>query len=286
MDHLFSIPRYLGSDDALQPGQILLGGVPYDCTSSFRSGSRFAMREIRSYSQESIESYSMIYGRDTEDIAFFDLGDLPVMYGDAAQMVELVQQQVQPFLADHRFIGVGGEHLVSYPLVLAHRAVHGDFTIVHLDAHADLRQELYGDALSHASVMKLCLDAGVPKLIQQGIRSGIASEEELRRTDPRIHACARPEEIASCLSRGEKVYLSIDVDYFDPAFVPGTGTPEAGGYGFEDFITVLNVLRTSGVQLIGADVVELAPELDPSKVSTTFCAKLLRELIVVMDELI
>lgn len=286
MDHLFSIPRYLGSDDALRPGQILLGGVPYDCTSSFRSGSRFAMREIRAYSQESIESYSMIYGRDTEEIAFFDLGDLPVMYGDAANMVKLVQQQVQPLLADHRFIGVGGEHLVSYPLVLAHRAVYGDFTIVHLDAHADLRQELYGDALSHASVMKLCLDAGVPKLIQQGIRSGIASEEELRRSDPRIHACAKPDEIASCLSAGEKVYLSIDVDYFDPAVVPGTGTPESGGYGFEDFIRVLNILRTSGVQLIGADVVELAPELDSSKVSTTFCAKLLRELIIVMDELL
>lgn len=285
MDHLFSIPRFLGSDSALKPGQIVLGGVPYDCTSSFRSGSRFAMREIRSYSQESIESYSLIFGRDIEDVAFFDIGDLPVMYGDASRMVELVQQQVQPLLTQHRFIGVGGEHLVSYPLVLAHQAVYGDFTILHLDAHADLRDEFYGDVLSHASVMKLCLNAGVPRLIQLGVRSGIATEVKLRRTDPRIHACTTPQDVAACLSKGEKVYLSVDVDYFDPAFVPGTGTPEAGGYSFDDFVDVLCVLHDSDVQLIGADLVELAPELDTSKVSTTFCAKLLRELIVVMDTL-
>lgn len=280
----FEIPRFLGSDEEQKDGQILVGGIPYDCTSSFRSGSRFAMREIRSYSQESIESYSMDFHQDIEDIPFFDLGDLPVMYGAPENMVEEVKNSVAPFLDKNRFIGVGGEHLITYPLYLAHQKVHGNFTILHLDAHADLREELYGDDLSHASALKLCLNAGLPKLIQQGIRSGIQSEVELRYSDLRIFVANSPAQIADFLEEDEKVYLSLDVDYFDPAYLPGTGTPEAGGYSYRDFIDIMKILVDKKVKLIGADLVELAPELDQSKVSTTFCAKLLRELIIVMNE--
>jgi agmatinase len=274
------------SKDSLAESEFVLIGIPYDCTASFRPGARFAPREIRNYAIESIEEFSFSFGKSIEETRFYDAGDLPVMCGSPSAMVEAVQKEVAAFLSSgKKVISIGGEHLVSYPVFLAYQQVYKNFTIIHLDAHADLREGYLGDELSHASVMNLCLKKGLAKLIQYGIRSGSRDEYTMRANDKRIIAADTINDIEKSLSAGEKVYLSIDVDFFDPGFFPGTGTPEAGGYSYNDFLAVMKALKKKNVALIGADIVELAPQIDSSGNSTVFAAKLLRDLLIASSDL-
>jgi agmatinase len=274
------------SKDSLEESEFVLIGIPYDCTASFRAGARFAPREIRNYAAEAIEEFSFYFGKSIEETGFYDAGDLPVMCGSPSAMVEAVTKEVSVFLSSgKKVIAIGGEHLVSYPVFLAYRQVYDTITIVHLDAHADLREGYLGDDLSHASVMNLCLKKGCAKLIQYGIRSGSRDEYALRKNDKRIISAETIDDIEGALTAGEKVYLSIDVDFFDPGLFPGTGTPEAGGYAYNDFLAVMKALKKKNIELIGADIVELAPQIDSTGNSTVFAAKLLRDLIIASSDL-
>ncbi len=278
---MFQMPKFISSKENRENADIIIAGIPYDCTSSYRAGSRFGPRELRNYSYEAIEEFSFYQNRSLDDISFCDIGDLEVMVGNPANMVETVVEAVKPFLeAGKRVVSIGGEHLVTFPLFLAHKETYPEFTMIHLDAHADLREGYAGDQLSHASVMKLCLDNGLEKLIQLGIRSGTKEEYEMRQTDHRIIPALNLEDVADALEEGEVVYISIDLDYFDPSFVPGTATPEAGGASFHDFMKFLNILSDKKCRIIGADIVELAPDIDKTGMSTAFTAKLLRELLI------
>ncbi len=284
MNHRTEIARFIGSKDNFNESDIILLGLPYDCTSSFRSGSRFAMREIRNYAWEGIEDFSFHFGLGLEDVRFSDIGDLPVMVGNPALMVETVRNEISAILEfDKRVLVVGGEHLITYPVYLSHKEKYENITVIQLDAHADLRDAYAGDSLSHASVMKLCLDSGLNKLIQWGIRSGTREEYLLRKHDNRIYPVDDVAELDDIIKEGENVYLTIDVDFFDPGYFSGTGTPEPGGKRYNDFLDLLDKLIERKVNIIGADVVELAPEIDTTKVSTIFAAKILRELLLTMN---
>lgn len=277
------IQKIVGSSSSLEGADIVIAGVPYDGTATFRAGARFAPREIRAYSELAIESFSFYFARDLEEVMFFDAGDMEIMFGDPGSMVEQVREKALDLLNRvPKLVAIGGEHLITYPLFLATKEKYGNFAILHLDAHADLAEELFGDTLSHGTVMYLCLQNGLEKLIQYGIRSGSKEEFYLRKEDPRIIPSVSIEEIDAALTEGEKIYLSLDVDFFDPGYFPGTGTPEAGGASFDDYIQILKMLKRKHVEIICADMVELAPELDHSKASTAFAAKALRELLICM----
>jgi agmatinase len=277
------IPKFIGSLNDSASADIILAGFPYDCTSSFRSGSRFASREIRAYSYEAIESFSIYCHKDLGEIRFFDAGDLGMMFGNPADMVKQVKTVASKIMTQNRkLLGIGGEHLVTFPLYLATQEIYGGFTLVQLDAHADLRGEYSGDGLNHACVMKLCLDKGLKKLIQIGIRSCTKEECEIRDNEDRIIPLSSHKDLEDVLDTDEMIYLTVDVDFFDPAFFPGTGTPEAGGASFTDFIEILNLFRKKQIHIIGADIVEFAPDLDHSKISTAMAAKITRELLLVM----
>ncbi len=297
-----TIARFIGSRPAIEGCDIVMVGVPYDGTSSFRAGSRFGPREIRAYSDEALEDFSFHSERSLDEIAFYDIGDLPLMVGNPALMVREVKRSALELmvgspevvttenhktayeltLTNRRLLAIGGEHLITYPLFLALKEVYPDFTILHLDAHADLRERYAGDVLSHSSVMRLCLQEGLKRLVQFGVRSGTREEFKLRRQEHRIVPVKNLAEMADAIAEGELVYLSLDLDFFDPAFVPGTGTPEAGGHTFGDYLEVLRLLKKKKVHIIGADIVELAPDIDHSKASTAFAAKVVRETLLFM----
>lgn len=297
-----ALTRFIGSRPTMEGCDIVMAGIPYDATSSFRAGSRFAPREIRAYSDEALEDFSFHCDRSLADISFFDAGDLPLMVGNPSLMVSEVRRSVLELtvgspevaengagktayeltLTNRRLLAIGGEHLVTYPVFLALREIYPDFTILQLDAHADLRERYAGDALSHSSVMRLCLQEGLKRLVQYGVRSGTREEYLMRQKDDRIVPAAGIADIEKVLKEGELVYLSIDLDFFDPAFMPGTGTPEAGGNTFRDYLDILALLRRRNIHLIGADVVELTPDIDHSKASTAFAAKVVRELLLAM----
>lgn len=277
------IDKFIGSLPSLDDAEIVMAGFPYDCTASYRAGARFAPRDIRSCSAVAIESFSFYFARDLEEVNFFDAGDMDFMLGDPGEMVEQVQETASDLLkSTPKLIGIGGEHLITYPLFLATKKKHPHFSILHLDAHADLAEDLFGQTLSHGTVMYLCLQNGLDKLVQYGVRSGSKEEYYMRKEDSRIIPAVTIEEIDDALTEGEKIYLSLDFDFFDPGYFPGTGTPEAGGASFDDYIRILKLLKRKQIEIIGADIVELAPEIDHSKTSTAFAAKALREMLVCM----
>ncbi|MBI9106764.1 MAG: agmatinase [Spirochaetales bacterium] len=278
---------FYGGTDTIEEADIVLAGFSYDCTASFRAGTRFGPRELRSYPGDGLETFSFYFGEDLEDVAYHDAGDMEPVYGDPLPMIDIYKAAASELISENRrLIAIGGEHLITYPFFLATKILHGNFTMVHLDAHADLAIINHvGSRVAHGTVMNLCLEAGLQKLVQYGIRSGNRQEWEMRQNDPRIIPATSLEEFDDSLDDGEKIYLTIDVDFFDPAYVPGTGTPEAGGASFGDYVQILKILRRKRVRIIGADLVELAPELDSSRNSTVFVGKVLRELLLTMHAL-
>ena len=258
-----------------------LFGVPYDGTTSFRPGTRFGPAAIREVSQ-GLETYCPQLDLDLEDLAFADLGAVDISFGAPEPVVDAVHQATRTVLdLGLKPLMLGGEHSISSGAVAAVAEQHSDLVLVQLDAHADLREEWLGARHSHACAMRRCLEV-LPSgdLLQLAIRSGTRDEFlELKSSGRRmddVHAMR--ETMAAWI--GRPVYLTVDLDWFDPAVLPGTGTPEPGGFLWRDFAAVVDVLREH--QLVAADVVELAPQLDTSGVSSVLAAKVTRSLILLM----
>jgi len=258
-----------------------LFGVPYDGTTSFRPGTRFGPAAIREVSS-GLETYDPQLDLDLEDASIADLGAVEIPFGDPEPVVEAVGLATRAVLAlGLKPLMLGGEHSISSGAVAAVAERHPDLVLVQLDAHADLRHQWLGARHSHACAMRRCLEA-LPsqELLQIAIRSGTAAEfKELRQTG-RLVAI---EAMAAALLplRGRPVYLTVDLDWFDPAVLPGTGTPEPGGFLWRDFANLVEELRHH--HLVAADVVELAPQLDPSGVSSVLAAKVVRSLLLLLD---
>ncbi|WP_250395247.1 agmatinase [Synechococcus sp. MU1655] len=262
--------------------RVALFGVPYDGTTSFRPGTRFGPAAIREVST-GLETYCPQLDRDLEDIPYVDIGAVEIPYGDPQPVVDAVRHATDTVLAaDMKPLMLGGEHSISSGAVAAVAERHPDLVLVQLDAHADLRDEWLGSRHSHACAMRRCLEV-LPsqQLLQIAIRSGTFEEfRELHRSDRLISVQDIPERMTPL--RGRPIYLTVDLDWFDPAVMPGTGTPEPGGFMWNDFATVINELRHH--RLMGADVVELAPQLDSSGISSVLAAKVTRSLLLLMTQ--
>ncbi len=257
-----------------------LFGVPYDGTTSFRPGTRFGPAAIREVSG-GLESYCPQLDADLEELAFADLGAVAIPFGAPEPVVAAVRQATDQVLAlGLKPLMLGGEHSISSGAVAAVAARHPELVLLQLDAHADLRHEWLGNQHSHACAMRRCLEV-LPsgKLLQLAIRSGTRQEFAELRSQQRLVTIERLTETLAPL-RGQPLYLTVDLDWFDPAVLPGTGTPEPGGFLWSHFAALVEELRHH--QLVAADVVELAPQLDPSGVSSVLAAKVVRSLLLLM----
>ena len=272
---------FMGSQRDPVGCRVGLFGVPYDGTTSFRPGTRFGPAAIREVSQ-GLETYCPQLDLDLEDLAFADLGAVDISFGAPEPVVDAVHQATRTVLdLGLKPLMLGGEHSISSGAVAAVAEQHSDLVLVQLDAHADLREEWLGARHSHACAMRRCLEV-LPSgdLLQLAIRSGTRDEfHELRSSGRRIDDVHAMRD-AMAPWTGRPVYLTVDLDWFDPAVLPGTGTPEPGGFLWRDFAAVVDVLREH--QLVAADVVELAPQLDTSGVSSILAAKVTRSLILLM----
>ena len=258
-----------------------LFGVPYDGTTSFRPGTRFGPAAIREVSN-GLETYCPQLNLDLEDLSFADLGAVDIPFGAPEPVVALVREATTAVLSQGlKPLMLGGEHSISSGAVAAVAERYPDLLLVQLDAHADLRDEWLGARHSHACAMRRCLEV-LPSgdLLQLAIRSGTKEEfSELQRTGRRMASVAALGE-ALASAQGRPIYLTVDLDWFDPAVLPGTGTPEPGGYRWGDFAELVEVLRPH--HLVAADVVELAPQLDGSGVSSVLAAKVTRSLLLLL----
>lgn len=274
-------PKFLEARRSARRGDVAIFGVPFDSTTSFRPGTRFGPDQARAASLV-LESYSPELDADLADVGYCDLGNLEVPMGPPEPMVAHVRQLVGALLeAGLTPLMLGGEHSVTSGAVEAVHARHPELLLVQLDAHADLRESYLGERHSHACTMRRCLQTVGPRgLIQVGIRSGTREEiEEIRRERRLVPpgdgmAAALAALIAE---RGERpIYLTVDLDVFDPGLLSGTGTPEPGGIDWRGFSAILDALPTGS--LVAADVVELAGGLDPSGASSVYAAKVVREV--------
>jgi agmatinase len=275
-----NIETFLGCDKEYKDAGIVVFGAPFDSTTSYRPGARFGSREMRSQSF-GLETYSPYLDKDLTDIAVFDGGDLELCIGDTRRALGQIQDYTARILREgKRPVMLGGEHLVTLGAFRAVFGVYPDVHIIHFDAHADLREEYLGAVLSHASVIRRCHDlTGDGRIHQFGIRSGDRSEFEFakKHTFLRKFDFEGLHDTVEAL-RGKPVYLTVDLDVLDPSVFPGTGTPEAGGVGFDALRAAIK--QAAALKIVGADLVELSPVYDQSGVSTATACKLLRELLL------
>ncbi len=275
---------------ALYRNTIHLIGFEFDGTACFRKGAAEGPNEVRNKSPH-IETYSPYLYQDIEAINCVDLGNLPV--GKTGQVEKDFWQATDYFFNitkdidikenNIKHLVIGGEHSVSYAPILTYLKHYPDLVLIHLDAHADLRDGYEGYHFSHAAIIRRVIEhfGKGHRLIQYGIRSGTQEEYQWMKTHQTLFDSRKAFfEVIKNLDSSRPLYLTLDLDYFDPAYLPGTGTPEPGGEDFYSFIQLMKILTDKYV--VGADVVELAPFIDPTENSAVFAAKIVRELLLTL----
>lgn len=281
-----NIETFIACDCEYEDSDTVLFGAPFDSTTSFRPGTRFASHAIRSESY-GLETYSPYQDKDLADCKVFDSGDIELCMGSSEIALEQISDRAARILLDDKLpIMIGGEHLVTLGMFREVYKKHPDVQIIHFDAHADLRQEYLGAELSHACVIKRCHDlVGDGRIHQFGIRSGDRSEfvwSSNGHTDMHRFGFEGLEETVRALG-STPVYFTIDLDILDPSVFPGTGTPEAGGVGFMELLNAIMTVCGSA-NVVACDVNELSPHYDQSGASTAVACKVIRELILALQK--
>ena len=269
--------NWMGENKDYEKSDIIMLGMPFDGTVSYRSGSRFAPEQIRLASW-GLEEYSPYFDKHLEDCNFHDAGDLEFPLGNTQGSLDLIRQNVEDIYKDgKRVFGIGGEHLVTLPEIQAVSKFYDNLAIIHFDAHTDLREEYLGETLSHSAVIRHSAEiAGFENLKQIGIRSGMKEEFELMK---KYNTLALKYDDLDVL-KNKNVFVTVDLDVLDTSVMPGTGTPETGGLTFNELLGWFKYLKNFNI--IGADVVELAPDYDASGASTAVATKVIRELLMIM----
>jgi len=255
-------------------------GCPYDGSVSFRPGARFGPSAIRRASW-GIETYSPYQNKDLARFSIHDMGDLELPLGEKKISLDLIRKAVRKILSGNKFpILLGGDHLITLPIVEELVKKYPQLQIVHIDAHTDLREDYLGESASHCTVMRRLINRmGEGRLFQIGIRSGTEEEFKLARKMKSL-VPLDSGSLNSMLKRiGNKpVHITLDLDVLDPSLLPGVGTPEPGGLTFQELVSLLKKLQP--LHVIGFDIVELTPDYDPTQVSSVTASVILREMIL------
>jgi len=272
---------FMGARENYQEAEIVLLGIPMDFTVSFRPGSRLGPQQIRNVSP-GLEEYSFSLNKSLAEKRYFDGGDLVLPLGNVELSLSMIAESARGIFADNKFpIFLGGEHLISYPLIMAAYEKYPDLAVVHFDAHADLRMDYLGEKNSHAAVMRRIVElVGGKNVYQFGIRSGEREEFNFAQNNTNMYFDQVLEPLKRVIPKlGDRpVYVTLDIDVVDPAFAPGTGTPEPGGCSSKEIIQCIHLLGETNV--IGFDLVEVLPMNDLSERTALLAAKLVREAML------
>lgn len=260
-------------------------GVPFDSTSSARPGSRYAPREVR-HASANIEFYSFRSGVDVDRIPICDEGDVAVVHGDAEATLSRVREVASKLYGEGKIaVFIGGEHTIS---IASCTPLPKVACLAYLDAHFDLRHDYLGYKLSHACTLRRILEQRRPEeVVVVGVRA--CEREELEHavkegveyiTPQRLRVLGL-REVARRLSKKfepcDSVYITVDMDVFDPAYAPGVSTPEPDG--LEPWMVLDLLAYVVDERLRGLDVVEVSPPYDPAGVTSLLAAKIIVEVI-------
>ncbi len=256
--------------------------IPYDATTSYAVGTRDGPRAVISASQQ-VELYDEELGRESHAAGVSTLAAVSPDARGPAETMKAIHAAARRVVRDGKFLlGLGGEHSVSAPLIRAVAEKHPSLSVLQIDAHADLRDDYQGSPDSHACVMRRVHDLGI-SAVAVGVRNYSAEEARfIRRAGKPVVSARTCREQADWIPAAleplsDTVYVTIDIDGFDPAYAPGTGTPEPGGldwYQVADLLAQLAATRT----IVAADVVEVRP-IPGNNVTEFLAAKLLYRLI-------
>jgi agmatinase len=283
-DEAYSGNVFIGATSDWEAARAVIYGMPMDWTVSFRPGSRFGPARVREVSLV-LEEYSPYLRREMAEVKYYDAGDIPLPFGNPEKSVAKIGSFVDEVLSHGKIpFGLGGEHLVTWPVVREVYRHYPDLAVIHLDAHADLRTDYEGEALSHATPLRKIAELIGPQNVYQfGIRSGTKEEfEYAERSGIHFHPFDVVEPLRSELPglKGRPVYVTVDIDVLDPAFAPGTGTPEPGGITSRELLEAIHLIARSDARVVGADIVEVAPAYDPTEQTPVAAAKVLREMLI------
>lgn len=279
-----NIENFIGCDSSFEEADIVIYGAPFDSTTSFRPGARFGPSAMR-HESFGLETYSPYQDLDLTDYNVFDSGDMELCFGSAEDSLKDIEDRTNEILSAKKLpLLIGGEHLVTLGAVRAVYKEHPDLQIIHFDAHADLRDDYLGAKLSHACVIRRCHElVGDGHIHQFCIRSGERDEFKFADEHTNMHKFnfdGLKETVENLKIQNCPVYFTVDLDCLDSGVFPGTGTPEAGGVSFVQLIEAIR--QVAELNIVGADVNELAPMLDASGTSTATACKVLRELLLAL----
>ncbi|PLR67818.1 MULTISPECIES: agmatinase [Bacillaceae] len=283
-DEAYSGNVFIKSHPTFEDSEAVLYGMPMDWTVSYRPGSRFGPARIREVSI-GLEEYSAYLDRELEEVKYFDAGDIPLPFGNPQRSLDIIEDFVEKVLAEEKFpLGMGGEHLVSWPVIKAMYKKYPDLAIIHMDAHTDLREEYEGEPLSHSTPIRKAANLiGPTNVYSFGIRSGMKEEFQwAKEAGMHISKFEVLEPLKEVLPKlaGRPVYVTIDIDVLDPAHAPGTGTVDAGGITSRELLASIHAIANSDINVVGADLVEVAPIYDNSEQTANTASKLIREMIL------
>ncbi len=283
-DEAYSGNVFIGTNASFEECEVVLYGMPMDWTVSYRPGSRFGPARIREVSI-GLEEYSPYLDRELADVKYFDAGDIPLPFGNPQKSLDIIEAFTGKLFAAGKFpLGMGGEHLVSWPVMKAAAEKYKDLAIIHFDAHTDLRENYEGEPLSHSTpIRKIAELIGPGNVYSFGIRSGMKEEFEwAKQAGMHISKFEVLEPLKEILPKlaGRPVYVTIDIDVLDPAHAPGTGTVDAGGITSKELLASIHAIARSEVNVVGADLVEVAPIYDHSEQTANTASKLIREMML------
>ena len=297
------LPRYAGiATFALLPrieevehADLAVVGIPFDSGTSFRPGARFGPAHIREHSRQLHPYHQTHDAFPFRDQQVVDAGDFGVGPYGLEQAVETIHAKAAELVQEGtRILALGGDHTIALPLLRAAAEVHGPLAVVHFDAHLDTWDVLHGATIWHGSPFRRAAEEGLLDLEHcqhVGIRGGVYDPSELDDDRRAGFEIIRSEEfqhrsmehiadqIRQRVGQGP-VYVSIDIDVLDPSFAPGTGTPEVAGISTREFFTVLRQLR--GLNIVGGDIVEVAPAYDHAGITGLAAAHTAWELLTLM----
>jgi agmatinase len=271
---------FISAKASFAEAKAVILGCPYDGSATFRPGARFGPSAIRKASW-GIETYSPYQESDLTQIKIHDMGDLELPLGEKKTSLRLIQEGARRILSAKKFpILLGGDHLITLPIIEEVHRVYPDVHVLHIDAHTDLRDEYLGETLNHSTVMKKVLNLlSKGRLSQVGVRAGTREEFALAEKIRSI-LFFDPKSLIRMVNRlkDRPVYISLDLDVMDPGLLPGVGTPEPGGFTFQELISLFKGLQP--LRIIGFDLVELTPDYDPTQISSVTASVILREMIL------
>lgn len=283
-------PGFLGLARRAGDAAIAIAGVPFDIGTTNRSGARFGPFAIRHASRMLIDGDHPAHWTSPSVLPLADVGDFAIALGDIAASLKLIEEQAA---AHAHLVTLGGDHGITLPLLRACAKRHGPLALIHFDAHVDTWPENFGQPYAHGSMFYHAINEGIVdprRMIQIGIRSPVGRDvydwtlgqgvtivpaQEVHEIGPAAVA-AKIREVAGARA----VYLSFDVDALDPAFAPGTGTPEIGGLASWQAQAIIR--RLKGLNFIGMDVVEVAPAYDVSEITALAAATMAWEYLALL----